>query len=756
MANPFGKLKKKVKEVGSAASEVAARVKQAPGRLVENVKADLADPTSEGYKFAHAPAGQYYLPSAAKKALSFALPTPAETVTSQKKFVEKPGFGTGFRAAMPLVQIATAPALVTGAAALPGAARKGATMIAERGLGRTLASESGARVIGGISKKAVPKTAVDVATAGAKLQAAKSVTGAAARTERVGAKIAGERVASAGLADEAADVAAAARLQKVPTAALKASKTHGAKLELVRRLESTPGAKGGLTRSVTSPETIAKAGIEPAKAPRSRIAGAVSTANRPGQGGLKAASAEVAAPRVSSEVAQQGAASVFQKMPDVALNRMAEQGVSGAQLEAARRSAAALKPKSAFGVGAKPAGPVMNVAKPTAAEAVSVAPKGGGLGMPSQAAKETVVAEVKAAAPKAKVTPKGANPNYNRRPGKVTTKQLSELPAAKPVVAPKRAPGGSTAGAPRGAAIKRTPGADFEAALAAAGEKPSGGIAAKAIKAKVPETGVHPGTGKPVKLTPRGTIERVKDGSGVAESNLAEANAKIAAKAAKAPKAAPVSSAVEGISMGKEAPGGALGVAKRGLASKALSTTTAIPRGILKSRAGKVAVGAGIVAGAFTLGSSRGGGGGGGGGGGAAPEATGGGTTSTAQTIDEAIAGMTDSETKISMVALRAVQKKGEAEGYDALASLREGLGSAQANADFPTQAELQHPHVSERYAQDYKSLVAAGASPEKAQGVVLEKVGKKRDQLLKESVQRAVDMAKQRAKNEAQRKKNR
>jgi hypothetical protein len=144
-------------------------------------------------------------------------------------------------------------------------------------------------------------------------------------------------------------------------------------------------------------------------------------------------------------------------------------------------------------------------------------------------------------------------------------------------------------------------------------------------------------------------------------------------------------------------------------------------------------------------------------------------TPSTAQTIDEAIAGMTDSETKTSMVALRAVQKKGEAEGYDALAALRSGLSAAQSDKEFPTQEELQFPHVSDRYAAEYKSLIKPQAhdavgraigkpaiSSEEAQGVLLEKAGKRRDEVLRANVRRAVVTAKQRVKNEALRKKNR
>ncbi len=108
------------------------------------------------------------------------------------------------------------------------------------------------------------------------------------------------------------------------------------------------------------------------------------------------------------------------------------------------------------------------------------------------------------------------------------------------------------------------------------------------------------------------------------------------------------------------------------------------------------------------------------------------------------------------IAALTEVKAKGEAGGYNAIQSLIEGAKTAQESPDFPTQAELQHTHLSARYAQQYKELTRFGKTPVEAQGILLERVGKKRDQMLRDSVQRAIDAAKQRASNEAQRKKNR
>jgi hypothetical protein len=757
--------------VASTAADVAKRVVAAPSdvqdygsRLKTNVQAELADPNSEGSKFANAPGGQYYLPKIGQKALGFVLPTPKETVNSNKQFIQNPGLQTGLRAGLADVSIASAPALVVGAAAAPKALAAGASQIAERGIGKTLMSESGARVLGGIASKAAKPT-IDTE---AKVASAKLVTGAAMRTERVVAKIGGERVAAVGMADEAADLTKAASYQGLPDSVLKDMNSPAAKVERVRRLAERPGAPGGLTKAPTAPSTIEQLGIEPTKAPRSRIAGAVSTANRPGQtaaaGGLKAASTE---PPLAAEVAQHTMGSVFQKMQDADLKTMADQGVHGAQAEVASRAAAKAAPKSALGSVAKPVtaaqAEVLNATKPAASEAVSTAPKGG-LGPPTKAAAQEAVTNTAANTPAPKAKPAGSNPNYSTKNGKVTTKALPPEVGVHPgtgapveltprgSIAPKaaapaapRAPGGSVKGAPRGAAVKRPVTAGLEDALKAAGATEpttAASVASKSIKTKGIASKTAPEPTAP-KMTPPqpgntgGAARAAKPAEEAAAANLKSAQGTAAA----------------------ESPAAA--TAKRGVVSTVLA---AAKRG--KDLAIKGAtVGAIGYGGLQVVNNFRGSG---------QPTAADMQNTtpvgqpqppvSTAATVDDAIANLTDPAQRASMTALRAVQKKGEAEGYDALAALRSGLSEAQASPDMPTEQELTHPQVSARYAAQYKQLTGssasyagggAGKSKEEAQGILLEQVGKKRDQLLQASVGRAVAAAKQRAKNEALRKKN-
>lgn len=134
----LGKVRSSYKKTKTAVGSLDEAAAQFGRTLVREGKKDLAREGSAAQRFADAPLGQYYLPSGARKALSFVAPSPRKVVRDTRNVSRNPGPGNLAAAGGNVLSIATLPlAGAQGARAAGATARAGKALRVTKGLALT-------------------------------------------------------------------------------------------------------------------------------------------------------------------------------------------------------------------------------------------------------------------------------------------------------------------------------------------------------------------------------------------------------------------------------------------------------------------------------------------------------------------------------------------------------------------------------------------------------------------------------------------